>query len=178
MVELTTLARPYARAAFEYALQRDALTLWAEGLATAAAVSAEERVAALLSAPSLSTADKARAIIEVCGEACDAGMQNFIRILADNRRLPLLQQIHELFLLLKANQEQSVKLEVSSAFEVDSGQAERLAEIMGRKLKRRIELTTLLDRNLLGGVVIRAGDMVIDGSLRGRLAKLSEAMNS
>jgi F-type H+-transporting ATPase subunit delta len=178
MAELTTLARPYARAAFEQALAAGALAAWADALATAAAVAAQPRVAQLIAAPGPTPAQKADALIAVCGDALPEAARNFIRVLAENRRLPLLPQVHELFLAFKANQEQAVDLEVSSAFDMPAEQAARLADAIGRKLQRTVRVSTTVDKTLIGGVVIRTADLVIDGSVRGRLAKLSESMNS
>lgn len=178
MAELTTLARPYAKAAFEHALGSDALTAWASALETAAAVSEQARVAAMLTAPGFTTTQKADALISVCGEELPEPVANFIRILAENRRLELLPQVHELFLAFKASQERAVDLEVISAFEISDDQTARLAGVMGEKLRRQVRVSTTVDKTLIGGVIMRAGDLVIDGSVRGRLAKLSEAMNS
>jgi F-type H+-transporting ATPase subunit delta len=178
MAELTTLARPYAKAVFEYALGANALDAWAVALGTAAAVVQQPRVAQLLSAPRASAADKAAAIIALCGDALDEAGRNFVRLLAENKRLPLLPQVHELFLALKANQERVVELTVTSAFEIEPAQATKLADIMGKKLKRTVRVSTTVDQSLIGGVVVRTDDLVIDGSIRGSLAKLSEAMNS
>lgn len=178
MAELTTLARPYARAAFEHALAGQALGSWSEALATAAAVAGDERAAQLLGSPSFTAAQKADALIGVCGDALPGPVQNFVRVLADNRRLPLLPQIHALFLALKAQQERAVDLQLTSAFEIDPAQGARIAEALARKLQREVRLSTEVDPELIGGVIIRTDDLVIDGSVRGRLAKLSEAMNS
>ena len=178
MAELTTLARPYARAAFEHALAGQSLAAWAEALATAAAVAADERAAQLLGSPSFTAVQKADALIEVCGEALPAPAQNFVRVLAENRRLALLPQIHALFLALKAQQERAVDLQLTSAFEIDPAQGARIAEALARKLQREVRLSTDVDPGLIGGVIIRTDDLVIDGSVRGRLAKLSEALNS
>ena len=178
MAELTTLARPYARAAFEHALAGNALEEWAAALATAAAAAVEPKAARLIASPGMSAADKAEALIGVCADALSAEGRNFVRILAENKRLALLPQVYELFLALKAQQEQSVDLEVTSAFEIGEDEAARLAEVMGQKLNRAVNITTSVDKSLIGGVVIRTADVVIDGSVRGRLAKLSEAMNS
>ncbi len=178
MAELITLARPYARAAFEKAMATGTLDVWADALANAAAVAAEPRMQQLIASPSLTSARKAEALIDVCGEALPEGVRNFVRVLAENKRLPLLAQVHELFLAFKANQEQSVDLEVTSAFDIAPEQAARLADAIGRKLQRTVWVSTTVDKALIGGVVIRTADLVIDGSVRGRLAKLSEAMNS
>ncbi|MBK6287919.1 MAG: F0F1 ATP synthase subunit delta [Gammaproteobacteria bacterium] len=178
MAELITLARPYAKAAFEHALAADQLTAWSEALADAAAVTVEPRIAILLASPGLTSTQKAEALISVCGEELPQSTANFIRVLAENRRLPLLPQVHQLFLAFKANQERAVDLEVVSAFEISDDQAARLAGVMGEKLRRQVRVSTSVDKTLIGGVVMRAADLVIDGSVRGRLAKLSEAMNS
>ena len=178
MAEFTTLARPYAKAAFAHALAAGALGAWARALATAAAVTADERAAQLLGSPGYTAARKADALIEVCADDLPSDARNFIRVLAENRRLALLPQIHALFLALKTQQEKAVELQVTSAYEIAPEQAARLAHAMGEKLKREVRLSTSVDATLIGGVVIRTDDLVIDGSVRGRLAKLSEAMNS
>ncbi len=178
MAELTTLARPYAKAAFEQALATGTLPAWATALASAAHVANDPRVASLVASPSLTAAQKADTLIELCGDTLPAQARNFVRELAENKRLPLLPQVHELILAFKAAQERSVDLEVTSAFDIAPEQAERLADAIGRKLQRTVRVSTTVDKALIGGVVIRTADLVIDGSVRGRLAKLSEAMNS
>jgi len=178
MAELSTLARPYARAAFEYAREHDALAAWSEQLATAAAVSAAPKVAAVLDNPALTDTQQAQALWDVCGEALGAEVRNFVAILAANKRLALLPEITAQFAQFKANQEKSVDVEVVSAFDLDDATRDKLAEVLGRKLEREVKVRTSTDRDLLGGVLIRAGDLVIDGSVRGRLNKLAEAMNS
>ena len=178
MAELITLARPYAKAAFAHAREANALDGWARALATAAAVTADDRAAQLLGSPSYTASQKADALISVCADELPDGAANFLRVLAENRRLPLLPQVHALFLALKTQQEKAVDLELTSAFEIAPEQAERLARVMGEKLQRQVRVSTTVDASLIGGVVIRTEDLVVDGSVRGRLAKLSEAMNS
>ncbi len=178
MAELSTLARPYAKAAFEYARDKDALAQWSEQLATAAAVASAEGMDAVLDNPSLTDEQQADTLNEVCGDATGPGVKNFVTILSTNKRLSLLPEISAQFELLKANLEKSVDVEVVSAFDLDDATASRLAEVLGRKLEREVKVSTSTDAGLLGGVLIRAGDLVIDGSVRGRLNKLAEAMNS
>jgi len=178
MAELSTLARPYARAAFEYAREHDVVGSWSEQLAGVAAVAADERVAAALDNPSLTDERQAAILNEVCGEQCGPQMQNFVRVLAANRRLPLLPEIRRQFELLKAARERSVDVEVISAFDLPQQTMEKLAGVLGKKLEREVMVSAKTDRGLLGGVLIRAGDTVIDGSVRGRLNKLAEALNS
>jgi F-type H+-transporting ATPase subunit delta len=178
MAELSTLARPYAKAAFEHALGKQRLAQWSEQLATAAAVVADSAMERVLNNPSLTASQQAHTLTDVCGDILDDQVRNFINVLAENKRLPLLPQIYELFAQLKANQEKSVDVEVVSAFDLADEARDRLATALGRKLEREVKVRTSTDSNLLGGVLIRAGDLVIDGSVRGRLNKLAEALNS
>ncbi len=178
MAELSTLARPYAKAAFEYAKDKGALAEWEGQLATAAAVASQERVSAMLDNPALTDEQQATALNDVCGDDTSTEVKNFVRILADNKRIALLPEIHQQFALFKANQEKSVDVEVISAFDLDEATTGRLADVLRSKLEREVKVSTATDESLLGGVLIRAGDMVIDGSVRGRLNKLAEAMNS
>jgi F-type H+-transporting ATPase subunit delta len=178
MAELSTLARPYAKAAFQYALEKGALAQWSGQLATVAAVTAADGMEAVLDNPSLTAGQQAQLVNDVCGDELIGEVKNFVAILADNKRLALLPEISAQFELFKANHEKSVDVEVVSAFDLEEATAMRLAEVLGKKLEREVKVSTSTDRDLLGGVLIRAGDLVIDGSVRGRLNKLAEAMNS
>ncbi len=178
MAELSTLARPYAKAAFEYAVDKNALASWYEQLETVAAVTADEGMAGVLTNPSLTAAQQAGKLGDVCGDSLSAELRNFIAILASNKRLALLPDIYALFAEYKANREKTVDVEVVSAFDLADSARDRLAEVLGNKLERQVEVRTSTDSNLLGGVLIRAGDLVIDGSVRGKLDKLAEALSS
>jgi F-type H+-transporting ATPase subunit delta len=178
MAELSTLARPYAKAAFEYAREKNVLAQWSEQLTNAALVAADEGMEAVLNNPSLTDEQQARTMIDVCGDTLGAEVQNFVSILASNKRLPLLTEISSQFELFKANQEKSVDVEVISAFDMADATTAKLADVLGKKLEREVKVSTSTDKDLLGGVLIRAGDLVIDGSVRGRLNKLAEALNS
>ncbi|HEY6130397.1 MAG TPA: F0F1 ATP synthase subunit delta [Halioglobus sp.] len=178
MAELSTIARPYAKAAFEYARDSQQLSQWAEQLATAAAVASDDGVTAALNDPALTADQQARILIDVCGDTLGDQTRNFIAVLAANKRMALLPEIYQLFAQYKANQEKAVDVEVISAFDLADGTRDKLAEVLGRKLERQVKVRTSTDRNLLGGVLIKAGDLVIDGSVRGRLNKLAAAMNS
>ena len=178
MAELSTLARPYARAAFEVATDRGELGQWSEQLRTAAAVSCDVTVAAILASPSYTAQEMADTVSQVCGDTLNADGRNFLQVLATNKRLPLLPQIWELFEQYKANRERSVDVQVVSAFPLEQGSEESLSQVLSRKLEREVKVETSIDQSLLGGVLIRADDLVIDGSVRGRLNKLAEAMNT
>ncbi|MEM9254446.1 MAG: F0F1 ATP synthase subunit delta [Pseudomonadota bacterium] len=178
MAELSTLARPYARAVFEHAREKNTLDQWSRQLNTVASITLNDNVAKVLDNPSLTSAQQAQTLKELCGESASDEMKNFVSILAENKRLGLLSEIRAQFELFKANLEKSVDVEVISAFDLDENTTGRLAQALGNKLEREVKVSTSTDRDLLGGVLIRAGDLVIDGSVRGRLNKLAEAMNS
>jgi F-type H+-transporting ATPase subunit delta len=128
--------------------------------------------------PSLSSEQIGDSFIGVCGDEVGGKGNNFIRLLAENKRLVLLPDIAELYEALKANQERSLDVKVTTAYKISSEIAERLAESLKTRLERQINLVTSVDQSLIGGAVIRAGDMVIDSSVRGKLTKLVESINS
>ncbi len=178
MAELSTLARPYARAAFEYAAGADQLQGWSQNLALAAAVVQQPAVAQMLASPSYTGEQQASTLVALCGDDLTQPQQNFFAVLAENGRLPLLANIAEVFEGLKAQREKAVDVEVISAVELDAEQQKKLSEALTAKLERKVNLQASVDTGLLGGALIRAGDTVIDGSIRGRLAKLAESLNS
>ena len=178
MAELTTLARPYAKAAFEYAQAHQQLADWSAALGVLAAVSQDDTVRQLLKEPQLTSSAKAQSLIDVCGDKLNAPAQNFVRTVAENKRLELLPTIAEMYEQLKAEQEKSVEVEVTSAFTLSKEQQDKLAKALSARLSREVRLHASEDASLIGGVIIRAGDLVIDGSVRGKLAKLAEALKS
>lgn len=178
MAELTTLARPYAKAAFNFANSANVLGTWSEMLALAAAVSSCDGISKLLSSPNVTTDKKGAAFVEICGDQLNEQAANFVKVLAENKRLQLLPEIAQLFEAFKAQKEKSVDVELQSAFELPAAVQDKLAKALSVKLDRVVNVTGSVDKSLIGGVVIRTGDTVIDGSIKGRLAKLAEAMNS
>ena len=147
-------------------------------LATAAAVVQDERMARVQSSPSLTSEQKAAAMISVCEDELNDAGRNYISLLAENGRIYLLPAIQAQFEQLKARQEASVEIDVTTAFELDEQQQQKLSQAIGTKLGRSVKMTTQVDKSILGGVVIRSEDLVIDGSVRARLAKLAETMSS
>ncbi|MBX3690431.1 F0F1 ATP synthase subunit delta [Dokdonella sp.] len=175
MSSALTLARPYARAAFELARSRSALGEWAGKLAFAAQVAADARVAALFGDPRVAQADLA-ALVTPADEPADSPFTVFVRLLADNRRLPVLPEIAALFEQLKNEAERTLKVNVRTATPLGSEEAARLKEALKRRFGRDIQIEQSIDPEMLGGAVIDAGDVVIDGSVRGRLARLGQAL--
>ena len=178
MAELTTLARPYAKAAFNYALAQQDLQGWSSTLNVLAAVCAKDKVKAALSSPALTAEQQMATLANICGSDLKESAKNFIGLLAENKRLLLLPTIAEQFEILKNKQEQLSQVLITSAFELAEDTQSNLAKALEKKLNCSVEVSTAVDNNLIGGAVIRAGDLVIDSSVRGRLSKLTESVNS
>ena len=174
-MEPLKLARPYARAAFELAQQQGALGEWAGKLAFAAQVASEAQVGALFGDPRVAPAQLAGLFLPQ-GEGEDTPFARFVATLADNGRLRELPEIAVLFEQYKRDAERVLKVNVRSAAKIDDLEIARLRDALKRRFNREIELEQTLDPNVLGGAVIDAGDTVIDGSVRGRLARLESAL--
>ena len=172
MAERATIARPYAKAAFAAASDANALAAWSRGLALVTEIVADPRVTELVKNPELDSSQVADFITAVGGDKLDAEMQNFVRVLAANQRLLLLPEITALYEMQRAEVENTVDVEVVSAVQLDAAQTEKLSAALRARLKRQIKMRNTVDAGLLGGAVIHAGDLVIDGSLKGRLERL------
>jgi len=182
MADLSTIARPYARALFDIASAAGNLAGWSDALHAAAAVLGEPAAERFLSNPALDDAQRA-AFVETVGQDLPGGAllrtnegKGFLRLLAENDRLTALPEIAAQFDALKAQAENKVKATLVSAAEVDAAVAEQVAQALERKLGRKVELTLAVDPEILGGAVIRAEDMVIDASVRTRLRELANAL--
>jgi F-type H+-transporting ATPase subunit delta len=178
MAERATIARPYAKAAFEYARGANGFAAWSQALARLAEIVADPRVAVLTKSPQWSAADIAGLVIDIAGTSLDAGMQNFVRVLAENHRLLLLPEIAAHYEEFRSAVENTVDVEVTSAVPLNDAQAQKLKQALSTRLKREVHMRTAVDSTLLGGAVVRAGDLVIDGSLKGRLERLATELGS
>jgi F-type H+-transporting ATPase subunit delta len=178
VAERATIARPYAKAAFEYARDAKALGSWSQALKSAAEIIADPRVAPLTKSPQWLPADLVGLITDVARPELDAGMQNFIRVLAANHRLLLLPEIFAHYELYRSEVENTVDVEVVSATAMNEAQSEKLKAALSARLKRQVRMHTSVDAALLGGAIVRAGDLVIDGSLKGRLERLATDLTS
>ena len=178
MAELSTVARPYAKAAFQFANETSSLDKWSNMLDFAALVVQDKAMADLLSNPKVTSSELAEVFKQIGRDSFDESGNNFITLLARNKRLSSIPEIYALYEALKAEKLQSVDVEVTSAFALSDAQTERLASALKKNLKREINIESKVDQSLIGGLVIRAGDMVIDGSVHGKIAKLTETLNS
>jgi F-type H+-transporting ATPase subunit delta len=173
MSDKTTIARPYARAAFAAAQARGALGAWSEALHTAATVVADSRVASLLGNPLVTSEQLADLVLGIGADNLGAAWEELMLTLAQNRRLGILPEIATLFDTLKDESEGVVDVTVTAATELDDKQRHALTDALRRRLRREVRLHSAVDPALIGGAVIRAGDLVIDGSLRTRLERLA-----
>ncbi len=178
MAEPSTIARPYAEAAFRLADAQGKLAEWSVVLANLAAVAADERVRLAVGDPNLSAAKAAGLIISILAGKLSGDAENFVRVLAENGRLGVLTEIRTHFEALKNGREGTVEAEVTTAFEMDQAQVadlvSRLEKSTGRKVKARVSV----DKSLIGGVKVVIGDKVIDGSARAQLAALENALKA
>jgi F-type H+-transporting ATPase subunit delta len=176
MSENSTVARPYAKAVHDIAQERGQADAWSTLLELGAAAAADEGFQRLLGSPEHTEAALADLIIGICGEQADELGRNFFRVLAENERLGCLPEIQLEYERLRAETENVVGVEISSAVPLSDGQRETYAASLRQKLGKTVRLHCGIDETLLGGAVIRAGDLVIDGSLRGRLERLASAV--
>lgn len=177
MSELTTTARPYARAIFELATESGRLSEWSETLQFMAAVVADENARHMLDNPKLTKQEAATILLTLCGDQLDEQGQNLAKLLAENSRIATVPAISMLFEASKAEVEGSVDVQVTSAFAMSDSALTKMSEALKVKLGREVNLTVEIDTSILGGVIIRAGDMVIDGSIQGRLQSMTHTLN-
>jgi len=176
MSQANTVARPYAQAAFDEAQKLGALKIWSEMLRSAVEAVELQDMQAIISSTRVTPAQLNKLMFSVCGDNLSVTAQNFIKLLVENKRLIVLPQILEMFETLRAEAEKSVDVVVTSAFDLNEAQKQKIAAALKVRMGREIKLSCETNRELLGGVVIRAGDKVIDGSARTRLSELAVAL--
>ncbi len=177
MSELITVARPYAKAAFYFAVEHQSIERWQQMLAFAATVARNEQMADLLSG-ALAPEALSASFIAVCGDQSDEHGQNLIKVMAENGRLTALPAVLEQFIHLRDAYEATAEVEVISASTLSDGQLTNISTAMEKRLSRKVKLNCKIDKSVMAGVIIRAGDLVIDGSVRGRLERLADALQS
>ena len=176
--KLTTIARPYAFAAFEYALENNDLASWEAMLTAAAIIAQDKQVERLFSSPTVSQNEMIDLFCDVVEKAqpMNIEMKNFIHLLAEYERLAALPEIAKLFAAYRAEHEKAITVEITSVIALDKEYQQKFVDSLTQRLKRKIALECKIDESLLGGAIIRAGDMVIDGSVRGKLNRLLESL--
>lgn len=171
MPEAMTIARPYARAAFAQAREEGQLAEWSQGLGLLCRMVSEPRLQALIGDPRLGRGRLNRLLLEAL-PPCSRSLENFLRLLVQAGRLPVLAAVYEIFESLRAQAEGLVRVRVQSAFPLTEEQRVFLTRALARRFGGQVQLEEEVDAGLIGGVVLRKGDTVIDASLQGRLQRL------
>jgi len=177
MADFTTAARPYANAVYDLASSASdkagTLQSWSDALANLAAVVTDPQMSELLSDHETGKQQKGELIIQVLGDKLNEQQQNLVKLMAENGRLIIMQDVQEQFEVARAKAENKIEAEVVSAFELTAEQTDELINTLKNKLGCEITLTTTIDESLIGGVVIKAGDIIIDASMKSQLDSLA-----
>lgn len=178
MAERTTIARPYADAAFETARESGELRGWSQALKLAADIAVDAQMAEALASPKLDVAAKASLFLSIAGERFAAPMRNFVRILVEADRVALLPEIRELFEARRNEAEGVAKALIETAQPLTEAQLTAITTALGERFGRTIEASVVVNAALIGGARIAVGDTVIDGSVRGKLAAMQQALTA
>ena len=173
MADFTTAARPYANAVYDLASETTTLDSWSDALANLAAVVTDAQISEMLTDPETGKQQKGELIIQVLGDKLNEQQQNLVKLMAENGRLVIMQDVQEQFEVARAKAENKVEAEVVSAFELTAEQTDELINTLKKKLGCEVTLTTTVDESLIGGVVIKAGDTIIDASMKSQLDSLA-----
>ena len=177
MSELTTVARPYARAAFEFAVESKSIEVWSQMLFFAAQVANEPKVKQLLTSDK-ATQELADLFVHICGDQLDINGQNLIKLMAENGRLSVLPKVAQLFVKLEDAYNKEIDVTVVSAYALSKKQKEELCKSLEKRLELKVNLNCSIDKGLITGMVITAGDLVIDSKAIGQLNRLSDTLQS
>jgi F-type H+-transporting ATPase subunit delta len=173
MTDFTTAARPYANAVYDIASHAKALDSWSDALANLASVVSDAQISELLHDPEMGKQQKGELVVRVLGDKLNEQQQNLVKLMAENGRLSIMPDVHEQFEVARAKAENKVEAEVISAFELSAQQTDELVNTLKNKLGCDVTLTTTIDESLIGGVVIKAGDTIIDASMKSQLDSLA-----
>lgn len=173
MADFTTAARPYAKAVYELASESNSIDSWGDALANLAGVVNDSQIAEMLSSPDMSKQQKGELVIQVMGDNLNQQQQNMVKLMAENSRLALMSDVLEQFEVARAKAENKIEAEVVSAFELSAEQTDELINTLKNKLGCDVTLTTTVDESLIGGVIIKAGDTIIDASMKSQLDSLA-----
>ena len=176
MAENSTIARPYAQAAFDLAKAKSDLSAWSDMLELASMVASDSNMAKAIDSPHVKDEDVVTLFLDVCGDKLNTEGKNFIRVLSENKRLNILNDIAIAYEQFRADAEGTLDAEVISAFPLSDEQQQNIVAGLKKRLGRDISLTTRVDDTLIGGAIIRAGDMVIDGTVTRHLDDLTHSL--
>ncbi|HEC58620.1 hypothetical protein LCGC14_0733430 [marine sediment metagenome] len=176
MAEAITIARPYAVAVFAIAKEKDELKGWSDLLAVLAQCVADPKMQSIITSPAVSDVQVVTLLADISGDLINDDARKFLALLAESNRLQMLTYIAVIFEELRAKAEQTMTAEVTSARALTSEQESNIAAALKKRIGRDVTLITTIDDSLLGGAIIRAGDLIIDGSALGKLNRLANAI--
>ncbi|MCK5121661.1 MAG: F0F1 ATP synthase subunit delta [Methylococcales bacterium] len=176
MSELSTLARPYAEAVFKRALESKSASEWSDELAFLALVMQDKEMTAIIANPKVSQEQLTALLLDICQDQLKQEGVNFLKLLIENDRLILAPQISALYESFKAEHEGYVDVEVISAYALSKEEQKKFATTLEKKLDKKVHITTSIDKTLIGGFLAKAGDKVIDGSIKGQLQQLAKKL--
>ncbi len=178
MSEQISLARPYAKAIFELARDAGEYTQWSDQLELLAVIAQDAGMIDVISRPDVSEQQLAELIIDVAGDQLDEQGQNLVKLLSRNDRVTVIADINQQFLVLRDDAEQVIEAQLVTAAEVDEAQKQRIEAALSSRLGKKIKLEASVDESLIGGAIVRAGDWVVDGSVKAQLQDLIGAISS
>lgn len=177
MAEISTVARPYSRAVFEFAQAKNKLAEWSDMLAFLSAVVSDPQMRSVISNTSVKKDQILKLMQDICGNNLDEFGINLVKVLMENRRLALLPEIKDQYQTLRAEAEGTIEAELISAFETSDEQVNNISAALEKRLGKKVSLKVQIDKELIGGAIVRAGNMVIDGSALGRFTQLSNTLS-
>jgi F-type H+-transporting ATPase subunit delta len=176
MSELATLARPYAAAVFKRAKETDSAAIWSTSLTFMSAVLNDSDINAIVDNPKVSKQRLVTLILDICQGQIDSEGENFIKLLVQNNRLSLIPVITQLFETYKAEDEGYIDVEVTTAYSFSEEAEKDFIATLEKTLGKKVNINVTVDSSLIGGVLVRAGDRVIDGSIKGQLQHMQKAL--
>ncbi len=176
MIELSTLARPYAKAVFKRALETETMEQWSTTLAFVAAVVNNIKFAAIIDNPKVSDEQLIGLLLDICQQQMTTESENFLKLLVQNHRLILADAIYKLYEAQKAEKEGYIEVDVSSAYAFTKEDEKKFSVMLKKELNKEVHLTIQVDKSLIGGFIAKAGDLVIDGSVKGQLQIMQKTL--
>ena len=176
MIDNVTIARPYANAVFEHAQDEGNFEQWSSLLKVLSLIVQDSQMRLILSSPKISHTQLLDLVTSMIGNQISHSCLNFIKVLVAANRLQYVSNIFELFEKRRAEAEGRMEVEVSTAYELEKDQINKISDAMGKRLGKKINISSTVDRSLIGGMIIRAGDSVINASIRGRLTELQNSL--
>lgn len=176
MSELATLARPYASAVFKRAKETGNAGKWSQALAFIEAVLKDHAVSQIVENPKISNERKSDLMLDLCQDQGDQEVANFLKLLVHNKRLSLVPQIARLFEEYKAEDEGYIEVDVLTAYALTKDAKAQLTSSLEKSLGKKVHIKAAVDKSLIGGVLVRAGDKVIDGSIRGQIKHMQKTL--